>query len=441
MTKLKTPKIGFISLGCPKAGSDTEKIMSRVRTQGYDITNSYNDSDVVVVNTCGFIDSAIDESLNTIEEALKQNGNVIVTGCLGEKREIIESRFKNLIAITGSESDKEVVAAINRVAPKPHDDFLDLIPKSGLRLTPPHYAYIKISEGCNHKCSFCIIPSMRGRLLSRNIGDILDEAKHLVESGVTEIIIISQDTSAYGVDLKFKQSFWNGKPIKGDLYHLAKELKNLGIWVRFHYIYPYPHVDSLIELMDEETVLPYLDVPFQHASSRILKLMKRPADSEDNLKRIHEWRAINPFLALRSTFIVGFPGETDKDFEDLINFIKSAELDHVGCFKYSNVEGATAMNLEEHLPESVKQERHDYLMSIQKEISRKKLLNFIDSKQHVVVDNISNEYAIARSFRSAPDVDGVIYLKNPEGLMVGDRLDVKITSSDEYNLYAGPVDD
>lgn len=441
MTKLKTPKIGFISLGCPKAGSDTEKIMSRVRTQGYDITNSYNDSDVVVVNTCGFIDSAIDESLNTIDEALKHNGNVIVTGCLGEKREIIESRFKNLIAITGSESDKEVVAAINRVAPKPHDDFLDLIPKSGLRLTPPHYAYIKISEGCNHKCSFCIIPSMRGRLLSRNIGDILNEAKHLAESGVTEIIIISQDTSAYGVDLKFKQSFWNGKPIKGDLYHLAKELKNLGIWVRFHYIYPYPHVDSLIELMDEETVLPYLDVPFQHASSRILKLMKRPADSEDNLKRIHEWRAINPFLALRSTFIVGFPGETDKDFEDLINFIKSAELDHVGCFKYSNVEGATAMNLEEHLPESVKQERHDYLMSIQKEISRKKLLNFIDSKQHVVVDNISNEYAIARSFRSAPDVDGVIYLKNPEGLMVGDRLDVKIISSDEYNLYAGPVDD
>jgi len=441
MSSVKIPKIGFISLGCPKAGSDTEKIMTRVKTQGYEISSSYDKSDVVVVNTCGFIDSAIEESLNTIDEALKSNGNVIVTGCLGEKRSIIEERFKNLIAITGSEADKEVVDIINKVAPKPHDSFIDLIPKSGLRLTPSHYAYIKISEGCNHKCSFCIIPSMRGKLASRTPEDILSEAQNLVDSGVTELIIISQDTSAYGVDFKVKQSFWDGKPVKRDLYHLAKELKKFGVWVRFHYIYPYPHIDHMIELMDEETILPYLDVPFQHASPKILKSMKRPADAEDNLKRIQAWRQINPNIALRSTFIVGYPGETDHDFEQLIDFINEASLDHVGCFEYSNVEGATAKLMSDQIPDVVKKERYNRLMETQKTLSDQKLKSLIGSIQHVVVDEVTDDFALARSFRSAPDVDGVVYLKEPEGLMAGDRLDVKITGNDEYNLFAGPLDD
>ncbi|AKO64515.1 ribosomal protein S12 methylthiotransferase [Methylophilales bacterium MBRSG12] len=441
MSSVKIPKIGFISLGCPKAGSDTEKIMTRVKTQGYEISSSYDKSDVVVVNTCGFIDSAIEESLNTIDEALKSNGNVIVTGCLGEKKNIIEERFKNLIAITGSEADKEVVDIINKVAPKPHDSFIDLIPKSGLRLTPSHYAYIKISEGCNHKCSFCIIPSMRGKLVSRTPEDILGEAQNLVDSGVTELIIISQDTSAYGVDFKVKQSFWDGKPVKRDLYHLAKELKKFGVWVRFHYIYPYPHIDYMIELMDKETILPYLDVPFQHASPRILKSMKRPADAEDNLKRIQAWREINPNIALRSTFIVGYPGETDHDFEQLIEFIKEANLDNVGCFEYSNVEGATAKLMSDQIPDYVKKERYNHLMETQKTLSEQKLKSLIGSIQHVVVDEVTDDFALARSFRSAPDVDGVIYLKDPEGLMAGDRLNVKITGNDAYNLFAGPLDD
>ena len=441
MSSVKIPKIGFISLGCPKAGSDTEKIMTRARSQGYDISDSYTDSDVVVVNTCGFIDSAVEESLNTIEEAIKNNENVIVTGCLGEKKDIIKARFDNLIAITGSESDQEVMQVINRVAPKPHDAFIDLIPKSGLRLTPSHYAYIKISEGCNHKCSFCIIPSMRGKLVSRGVGDILNEAQHLIDDGVSELIIISQDTSAYGVDFRYKQSFWNGKPVRGDLYHLAKELKELNVWVRFHYIYPYPHVDQLIELMDSETILPYLDVPFQHANPKILKAMKRPADAEDNLNRIESWRKINPDLSLRSTFIVGFPGETDQDFEDLILFLKHANIDHVGCFKYSNVDGASAQQLEDQIPDKIKEERYQYLMETQQEISKNKLRSLVGSFQHVVVDGFDNDYAVARTFRSAPDVDGVVYLKNPEGLIVGDRLDVKIISSDCYNLFAGPIDD
>ena len=441
MSSVKIPKIGFISLGCPKAVSDTEKIMTRVKTQGYEISSSYDKSDVVVVNTCGFIDSAIEESLNTIDEALKSNGNVIVTGCLGEKRSIIEERFKNLIAITGSEADKEVVDIINKVAPKPHDSFIDLIPKSGLRLTPSHYAYIKISEGCNHKCSFCIIPSMRGKLASRTPEDILSEAQNLVDSGVTELIIISQDTSAYGVDFKVKQSFWDGKPVKRDLYHLAKELKKFGVWVRFHYIYPYPHIDHMIELMDEETILPYLDVPFQHASPKILKSMKRPADAEDNLKRIQAWRQINPNIAVRSTFIVGYPGETDHDFEQLIHFIKEASLDHVGCFEYSNVEGATAKLMSDQIPDIVKKERYNRLMETQKTISEQKLKSLIGSIQNVVVDEVTDDFALARSFRSAPDVDGVVYLKDPEGLMAADRLDVKIIGNDEYNLFAGPLDD
>src|SRR5210317_1888255 len=438
MESVKIPKIGFISLGCPKAGSDTEKIMTRARSQGYDISDCYTDSDVVVVNTCGFIDSAVEESLNTIEEAIKNNGNVIVTGCLGEKKEIIKARFDNLIAITGSESDQEVMQAINRVAPKPHDAFIDLIPKSGLRLTPSHYAYIKISEGCNHKCSFCIIPSMRGKLKSRDIGDILNEAETLVKNGVNELIIISQDTSAYGVDIKYRTGFWNGRPVKSDLYNLAKHLGELGVWVRFHYIYPYPNIDKIIELMAGGSILPYIDVPFQHASAKILKLMKRPANSENNLERVNQWRTICPEISIRSTFIVGFPGETDKDFRELLKFIEQAELDHVGCFRYSNVEGASAKLMEDQVPEDVKQERYNLFMQTQQKISQKKLANKVGEIQSVHIDEVNKDYAIARSAANAPEIDGLVYLENPQGLQVGDMLDVKIKAFKDYDLYAGP---
>lgn len=373
LTKSYSPKVGFVSLGCPKAGSDTEKILSRVKAEGYEISSNFINSDLVIVNTCGFIDSAIEESLDAIDEAMQKNGNVIVTGCLGEKRAIIEARFKNLLAITGSEAFDEVMDAVHKHIPKPHDPYIDLIPAQGIRLTPKHYAYIKISEGCNHKCSFCIIPSMRGKLKSRDIGDILNEAETLVKNGVNELIIISQDTSAYGVDIKYRTGFWNGRPVKSDLFNLAKHLGELGVWVRFHYIYPYPNVDKIIELMAGGSILPYIDVPFQHASPKILKLMKRPANSENNLERVNQWRTICPEISIRSTFIVGFPGETDKDFRELLQFIEQAELDHAGCFRYSNVEGASAKLMEDQVPEDVKQERYNLFMQTQQKISQKKI--------------------------------------------------------------------
>ena len=433
-----SPKIGFVSLGCPKAGSDSEKMLSKIKAEGYEIAQNYNDSELVIVNTCGFIDSAVEESLDAISEAIDKNGKVIVTGCLGERREVIEKRFDNLLAITGSEAYKEVMDAVHMHAPKPIDPHIDLIPPQGVRLTPKHYAYIKISEGCNHTCTFCIIPSMRGKLVSRPIGEIMQEAENLVRSGVSELIIISQDTSAYGVDMKYRPSFWNGRPIKSDLYHLAKNLSQLGVWVRFHYVYPYPNVDNLITLMAEGNILPYIDVPFQHASPEILKSMKRPANAENNLERIVGWRKICPEIVIRSTFIVGFPGETDEQFESLIEFLEQAKLDRVGCFIYSNVEGAVANTISGQVESDIKQARLDRLMKVQKRISQKKLSEKVGSIQTVIVDEISKDFAVARSYANAPEIDGVIFLENPSGLEAGDMLDVKIKSSEDYDLYAGP---
>ena len=433
-----SPKIGFVSLGCPKAGSDSEKMLSKIKAEGYEIAQNYHDSELVIVNTCGFIDSAVEESLDAISEAIDKNGKVIVTGCLGERREVIEKRFDNLLAITGSEAYKEVMDAVHTHVPKPIDPHIDLIPAQGVRLTPKHYAYIKISEGCNHTCTFCIIPSMRGKLVSRPIGEIMQEAENLVRSGVSELIIISQDTSAYGVDMKYRPGFWNGRPIKSDLYHLAKNLSQLGVWVRFHYVYPYPNVDNLITLMAEGNILPYIDVPFQHASPEILKSMKRPANAENNLERIVGWRKICPEIVIRSTFIVGFPGETDEQFENLIEFLEQAKLDRVGCFMYSNVEGAVANTISGQLESDIKQARLDRLMKVQKRISQKKLSEKVGSIQTVIVDEISKDFAVARSYANAPEIDGVIFLENPSGLEAGDMLDVKIKSSEDYDLYAGP---
>ena len=433
-----SPKIGFVSLGCPKAGSDSEKMLSKIKAEGYEIAQNYHDSELVIVNTCGFIDSAVEESLDAISEAIDKNGKVIVTGCLGERREVIEKRFDNLLAITGSEAYKEVMDAVHTHAPKPIDPHIDLIPPQGVRLTPKHYAYIKISEGCNHTCTFCIIPSMRGKLVSRPIGEIMQEAENLVRSGVSELIIISQDTSAYGVDMKYRSGFWNGRPIKSDLYHLAKNLSQLGVWVRFHYVYPYPNVDNLITLMAEGNILPYIDVPFQHASPEILKSMKRPANAENNLERIVGWRKICPEIVIRSTFIVGFPGETDEQFENLIEFLEQAKLDRVGCFMYSNVEGAVANTISGQVESDIKQARLDRLMNVQKRISQKKLSEKVGSIQTVIVDEISKDFAVARSYANAPEIDGVIFLENPSGLEAGDMLDVKIKSSEDYDLYAGP---
>ena len=435
----KIPKIGFISLGCPKAGSDTEKILSQVRSEGYEIASNYHDAELVIVNTCGFIDSAIEESLDAIGEAVKSNGNVIVTGCLGEKKSIIEARYKNLLAITGSEAYSEVMEAVHQHIPKPHDPYIDLIPPQGIRLTPNHFAYIKISEGCNHKCSFCIIPSMRGKLVSRPVGDVLQEAERLVASGVSELMIISQDTSAYGVDIKYRTGFWNGRPVKSNLYELAKSLGELGVWVRLHYVYPYPHVDEIITLMADKIILPYIDVPFQHANSEILRKMKRPASSENNLERIRAWRAICPDITIRSTFIVGFPGETEAQFNELLDFLREAELDRVGCFMYSNVDGATANDISNPVPDVIKQERYDKFMQVQSQISYKKLRNKIGTIQTVLVDEVTDKYAIARSYANAPEIDGAIFLENPEGLQPGDMLDVKINRAENYDLYAGPI--
>ena len=434
------PKVGFVSLGCPKAGSDTGKLITKIRSEGYEISSSYKDSDLVIVNTCGFIDSAIDESIEAIREARNLNDKVIVTGCLGEKKEIIESHFNNLIGITGSEAYDDVLSLIHDHLPRPpHDPKIDLVPKQGIRITPNHYAYLKISEGCNHSCSFCIIPSMRGKLKSRGISDIMSEAENLVKAGVSELMVISQDTSAYGVDIKYRTGFWNGTPIKSDLFNLAKNLGRLGVWVRLHYVYPYPNVDKLIELMADKIIIPYLDVPFQHADKEILKMMRRPASSEDNLKRINEWRKICPEITIRSTFIVGFPGETEQHFKNLIDFIKEAQLDRVGCFKYSNVNGARANALKNQIPEDIKEERYRIFMRTQEEISKAKMRAKINSIQSVIVDGITDKYAIARSFSDAPEIDGVIYLENPKGLNIGDMLEVKINNCENFDLYAGPI--
>jgi len=435
---LHTPKVGFVSLGCPKAGSDSERILTQLRAEGYDISKSYQDADLVVVNTCGFIDSAVKESMDAIGEAVKKNGKVIVTGCLGAKKDIIEKEYPNLLAITGPHALNEVMSAVHTHLEKPHDPFSDLVPPQGIRLTPKHYAYLKISEGCNHRCSFCIIPSMRGDLVRRSIDDVMTEAETLVNSGVSEILVISQDTSAYGVDIKYRSGFWNGRPVKTKLYDLAQALGSLGIWIRMHYVYPYPHVDDIIPLMSEGSILPYLDVPFQHASPRILKLMKRPASAENNLLRINKWREVCPDITIRSTFIVGFPGETEAEFEALLDFLEEAQLDRVGCFKYSPVDGASANLLEGQVPEDIKEERLQKFMETQARISHQKLESKVGQTFTVLVDGHDGDYAIARSMADAPDIDGKVYLRDGKLLKPGDFVDVKIESYDQHDLFAGP---
>ena len=435
---LHTPKVGFVSLGCPKAGSDSERILTQLRAEGYDISKSYQDADLVVVNTCGFIDSAVKESMDAIGEAVKKNGKVIVTGCLGAKKDIIEKEYPNLLAITGPHALNEVMSAVHTHLEKPHDPFSDLVPPQGIRLTPKHYAYLKISEGCNHRCSFCIIPSMRGDLVSRSIDDVMTEAETLVNSGVSEILVISQDTSAYGVDIKYRSGFWNGRPVKTKLYDLAQALGSLGVWIRMHYVYPYPHVDDIIPLMSEGSILPYLDVPFQHASPRILKLMKRPASAENNLLRINKWREVCPDITIRSTFIVGFPGETEAEFEALLDFLEEAQLNRVGCFKYSPVDGASANFLEGQVPEDIKEERLQKFMETQARISHQKLESKVGQTFTVLVDGHDGDYAIARSMADAPDIDGKVYLRDGKLLKPGDFVDVKIESYDQHDLFAGP---
>ncbi|MBF5038825.1 30S ribosomal protein S12 methylthiotransferase RimO [Methylophilus sp. 13] len=438
-----SPKVGFVSLGCPKAGSDSERILTQLRAEGYEISNSYEQSDLVVVNTCGFIDSAVQESLDAIGEALNKNGKVIVTGCLGAKKDVVTDAHPNVLAVTGPHALEEVMGHVHTHLPKPHDPYTDLVPPQGIRLTPKHYAYLKISEGCNHRCSFCIIPSMRGDLVSRPIGDVLNEAESLVNAGVSEILVISQDTSAYGVDMKFRKGFWNGRPVRTHMTELSKALGELGVWVRLHYVYPYPHVDDVIPLMAEGAILPYLDVPLQHASSAVLKAMKRPASSENNLARIKAWREICPEIAIRSTFIVGFPGETEDDFKMLLDFMEEAQLDRVGCFAYSAVDGATANHLPNPVAEEIKQERLSRFMEVQERISAAKVAAKIGSLQTVLVDELTedddgNIIGIARTKADAPEIDGIVYLQDADGLNPGDFVDVQIIDAQGHDLIGAP---
>lgn len=438
-----SPKVGFVSLGCPKAGSDSERILTQLRAEGYEISNSYEQSDLVVVNTCGFIDSAVQESLDAIGEALNKNGKVIVTGCLGAKKDVVTDAHPNVLAVTGPHALEEVMGHVHTHLPKPHDPYTDLVPPQGIRLTPKHYAYLKISEGCNHRCSFCIIPSMRGDLVSRPIGDVLNEAESLVNAGVSEILVISQDTSAYGVDMKFRKGFWNGRPVRTHMTELSKALGELGVWVRLHYVYPYPHVDDVIPLMAEGAILPYLDVPFQHASPAVLKAMKRPASSENNLARIKAWRDICPEIAIRSTFIVGFPGETEDDFKMLLDFMEEAQLDRVGCFAYSAVDGAAANHLPNPVAEEIKQERLSRFMEVQERISAAKVAAKIGSLQTVLVDELTedddgNIIGIARTKADAPEIDGIVYLQDADGLNPGDFVDVQIIDAQGHDLIGAP---
>jgi ribosomal protein S12 methylthiotransferase len=446
MSSNNTPKVGFVSLGCPKAGSDAERILTQLRAEGYEISGTYEDADLVVVNTCGFIDSAVEESLDAIGEAINKNGKVIVTGCLGAKSGVVQTAHPSVLAVTGPHALEEVMTAVHANLPKPHDPYVDLVPPQGVRLTPSHYAYLKISEGCNHRCSFCIIPSMRGDLVSRPVGEVLNEAENLVNAGVSEILVISQDTSAYGVDVKYRSGFWNGRPVKTRMTELTKSLSELGVWVRLHYVYPYPHVDEVIPLMADGLILPYLDVPFQHASQRILKAMKRPASSENNLARIKAWRDICPDITVRSTFIAGFPGETEDDFQMLLDFLEEAQLDRVGCFTYSAVDGASANALPDQVPEEIKQERLARFMEVQERISAAKLQTKVGTMQTVLVDEIvedeeGNIEAIGRTKADAPEIDGVVYLADAEGLTPGDFVEVQIYDADGHDLWGGPPQD
>ena len=432
------PTVGFVSLGCPKALVDSERILTQLRIDGYEIVSSYEAANVVVVNTCGFIDSAKEESLSAIGEAVAANGRVIVTGCLGAHEQKILDVHPGVLSVSGPQQYEQVVAAVHEHAPidRAHDPYLDLVPPQGIKLTPRHYAYLKIAEGCNHKCSFCIIPSMRGRLSSRAVGEILDEAERLVAAGVKELLIIAQDTSAYGADVRFRSGFWHGRPIKGNLAGLCEALGQLGVWIRLHYVYPYPHVDAIVPLMAEGRILPYLDVPFQHASPRVLKAMRRPAAAEDTLARIERWRSICPDIAIRSTFIVGFPGETGSDFETLLAFLDAAQLDRVGCFQYSPVEGAAANDLSGEVAEQVKQERWDRFMEKQARISRQRMAAKVGRRLEVLVDSIDGGDAVGRTYADAPEIDGVVYIEGADGLTPGDIVRVEIEQADDYDLRA-----
>jgi len=432
----KPPKVGFVSLGCPKALVDSEQILTKLRAEGYLIAPSYEGADLVVVNTCGFIDAAVEESLDAIGEALSENGKVIVTGCLGAKEDVVRSAHPQVLAITGPHASDEVLQHVHRHLPQPHDPYTSLVPPQGIKLTPQHFAYLKISEGCNHSCTFCIIPSMRGPLVSRPIGDVLQEAKSLAEAGVRELLVISQDTSAYGVDVKYRMGFFGGRPVKTRLRELCEALAEFGIWVRMHYVYPYPSVDDLIPLMAEGKILPYLDVPFQHASPRILKAMKRPASAENNLERIKAWRAICPDITIRSTFIAGFPGETDAEFEELLGFLQEARLDRVGCFAYSPVEGAAANALPGAVPQEVREERQRRLMELQEDISADLLAAKIGREITVLVDAVDEEGTIARSAADAPEIDGLVFINEHFDAEPGDFLRVRVVDADEHDLYA-----
>lgn len=430
-------RIGFVSLGCPKNLVDSERILTQLRTEGYDVVPTYNDSDLVIVNTCGFIDAAVEESLNTIGEALRENGKVIVTGCLGVKEDDIREVHPNVLAITGPHAYEAVVEQVHEHLPKPqHNPFQDLVPDHGVKLTPRHFAYLKISEGCNHRCTFCIIPSMRGDLVSRPVGDIVEEAKRLKNAGVNELLVISQDTSAYGVDVKHRTGFWDGMPVKTHIQTLSEQLGKLDMWVRLHYVYPYPHVDDLVDLMAEGKILPYLDMPLQHANKRILKLMKRPGSAQRTIERIRAWREKCPTLILRSTFIVGFPGETEEEFEELLEFLRQAQLDRVGAFAYSAVDGATANDLPDPIPEEIKQARLARFMEVQQAISAERLQQRIGNEYQVVIDHIDSEGAVGRTYAEAPEIDGVVHLNGVYDVKPGERVWAEIIHADEHDCWA-----
>jgi len=435
-------KVGFISLGCPKALVDSERILTQLRLEGYQVSASYQNADVVVVNTCGFLDSAKQESLDAIGEAMAENGRVIVTGCMGGDEQAIRKVHPDVLAVSGPHQYEAVVGAVHQHVPPPadHNPYVDLVPKQGIKLTPRHYSYLKISEGCNHRCSFCIIPSLRGDLVSRPIGEVMDEAERLVNAGTKELLVISQDTSAYGVDIKFRTGFWQGKPIKTHMQQLCEALGELGVWVRLHYVYPYPHVDNLIPLMSEGRILPYLDIPFQHAHPDVLKAMKRPANEEKVLERIHRWRDQCPDLSLRSTFIVGFPGETEQQFAYLLDWLKEAQLDRVGCFKYEAVDGAPANALPGAVPEAIKQHRWERFMEAQQAISTARLQNKVGRTLPVLIDEVDEEGAIGRSTADAPEIDGNVFLNGEQTLQPGDLVNATIEQSDEYDLWGELAD-
>lgn len=431
-------RVGFVSLGCPKALVDSENILTQLKAEGYEIVSNYNSADLVIVNTCGFIDSAVEESLDAIGEALAENGKVIVTGCLGSRDTVVQTQHPNVLGVTGPHATAEVMDLVHQHLPRPHDPFIDLVPEQGVKLTPKHYAYLKISEGCNNSCTFCIIPDMRGKLDSYPIGDVLNQAIKLKNAGCKELLVVSQDTSAYGVDIKYRTGFFNGRPVKTKMYDLCVELGKLGIWVRLHYVYPYPHVDEIIGLMADGKILPYLDIPFQHASYNVLRAMKRPANVEGIIERIKNWRVICPELAIRSTFIVGFPGETEEDFQILLDFLTEAQLDKVGCFKYSAVDGAKANEIAGAVPEQIKEDRYKRFMQHQLDISRARLASKIGYEALVLIDEVNRKHFIGRTKYDAPDIDGLVYIKNngKHDIKVGDWVTTTIVDSDDYDLFA-----